>query len=255
MQQGHVTDLIPAYALGALEPDEVEMVDIHLETCAACAAEASLMSRVTEELPLAVPQLDAPARVRVRLLERVRSLPAEPSGARAREEPPRQHVPAARDPQQAPSASAQGPQGNRVQRMLQALFGAPATRDALDRDTERMLLETLAAPELAVLAVDATAAAPGASARLISAPNSGEGILISAGLPTLPTGKAYQVWLLRDGKPAPNALFTLDDRRRGVRVVRASGPLTEYDLLAVTPEPVGGSPAPTGEIVLAGALR
>ena len=37
-QDAHVDNLIDAYALGALEPDEVALVERHLPTCDACQA-------------------------------------------------------------------------------------------------------------------------------------------------------------------------------------------------------------------------
>ena len=77
MQDPHVTDLIPAYALGALEPDEVDAVERHLATCAACRAELRLQRRVAEELLVAAPQRSAPPRVRQRLLEQIQALKAE----------------------------------------------------------------------------------------------------------------------------------------------------------------------------------
>jgi hypothetical protein len=40
-----------------------------------------------------------------------------------------------------------------------------------------------------------------------------------------------------------------------LRIVRASEAPLDFDVLAITPEPAGGSPGPTGEIMLAGALR
>jgi anti-sigma-K factor RskA len=80
-------------------------------------------------------------------------------------------------------------------------------------------------------------------------------VLLANGLSAPGAGRAYQVWLLRDGRPVPNALFDVDRRGRGVSIVRVGGQLRGFDTVAVTPEPASGSPGPTGPIVLAGALR
>lgn len=57
---GHVDDLIPAYALGALDPDEVARVDEHVAICDACAAELADSRSTTSLLPFSVP-LQAPS--------------------------------------------------------------------------------------------------------------------------------------------------------------------------------------------------
>lgn len=256
----HVTDLIPAYALGALEPDEVDTVERHLAGCAECTAELQRMRRVAETL-LAAPTLDpgagAPPALRQRILDRVRAIQAEGQpGAGAptlgQTQPP---TPLASEP---PAGNARGWGG--LGSRIRALFGQSAGDEAAlyhptgDPELDRILLDLLLDPTCAVVSA-AGAAEPGAFARLVTTPTSQTGVLLTNGLRTPAAGKAYQIWLLRDGQPVPNALFTTDHHGRGASVVRASGPVLTFDTVAVTPEPAGGSSGPTGPIVLAGALH
>ncbi|HEX5569805.1 MAG TPA: anti-sigma factor [Ktedonobacterales bacterium] len=245
MQDPHVTDLIPAYALGALEPDEVDAVERHLATCAACRAELRLQRRVAEELLVAAPQRSAPPRVRQRLLEQIQALKAEQT---TQAEQASDAMQASAPPVPAPRPS------SRIARAWQAAFGR-AEQPTGDVETDRALRELLLDPESIVIAVGGTPEATGASARLIASPRHDAAVLLANGLKAPGAGRAYQVWFLRDGQPVPNALFQTDRRGRGASLVRIGGPLRTFDTVAVTPEPASGSPSPTGPIVLAGALR
>lgn len=247
MQEPHVTDLIPAYALGALEPDEVDLVERHLEGCATCSAELRAQRRITEELLVAPIQRSAPPRVRERLLEQIRALSAAPSGHGA--------PPATAEAEQAPPSLWPAPRSSsRIARAWQAAFGRAGASTG-DDEADQELRDLMLDPESIVITVSGTSDAPAASARLIASPQRGKAVLLASGLKAPGAGRAYQIWFLRDGQPVPNALFAVDRRGRGLSLATLGAPLGSFDTVAVTPEPEGGSPSPTGPIVLAGALR
>jgi hypothetical protein len=74
---------------------------------------------------------------------------------------------------------------------------------------------------------------------------SGRGELIVRHMPPPPGGKIYEVWLERDGRnPTPtSALF--DVTSSGAGAVDIPGDLRGVREVLVTPEPRGGSLAPT----------
>lgn len=248
MQEPHVTDLIPAYILGALEPDEVDIVERHLEQCAACSAELRMQRRVAEELLVAPAQRGAPPAVRERLLEQIRALKAEPAAQMA---PP---AVAETEPTPSPQPHAAPRSSNRIARAWQVAFGR-AGESTGDDEADQALRDLMLDPESIVIAVSGTPDAPAASARLIASPQRGTAVLLASGLRAPGAGRAYQIWFLRGGQPVPNALFAVDRRGRGLSLAPLGAPLGSFDTVAVTPEPASGSPSPTGPIVLAGALR
>jgi anti-sigma-K factor RskA len=63
-----VRDALAAYALGVLEPDERQVVELHLDTCARCRAELAPFERVTDSLALAPAPAPPPPDLRARLL-------------------------------------------------------------------------------------------------------------------------------------------------------------------------------------------
>lgn len=71
MHVSHVGELLDAYALGALEPDEVDRVEGHLQICAGCRSMLEPSRQTAEELLIAVPTVAVPSSLRARTLARI----------------------------------------------------------------------------------------------------------------------------------------------------------------------------------------
>jgi anti-sigma-K factor RskA len=250
MDERHADDSLDAYALGALEPAEAAWVESHLAQCERCRRLAASARAVADRLPLSVPLVPPPPDLRARVLARVHAVARADAAAH---NPPAatlapaaptltaEQVPAATTPERDAAA------GGLLGRIFRGLGGGA------DQAAER-LAQLLATPGAAVWEVAGTAEAPEARARLVGVPDGRDGVLVTAGLRSLPAGSAYQVWFLRGGQPLPNATFRVGHDGVARQIVHAPGPLRDYEVVAITPEPAGGSPAPTGPIVLAGQI-
>lgn len=250
MQNRHVDDLVDAYALGALEPDEVDAVERHLEGCESCRALLEESRRSAEALLDIAPRVPLPPSLRARVMERIaaeiRASSSAPGGSTTTPAAPAAHGTPENDAQ----AAAPAPVGY-FGRVFRALRGHPLDEDRAAGD---LLRDLLADPHCVIWPVAGTEAAPDASARFVASRNRRDAVFVASGLQHPGAGKAYQVWLLRGGKPLPNTLFEVGRSGIGAGIVRADEPWRDFDTVAVTPEPEGGSPAPTGQIVLAGSL-
>ncbi|HUY79784.1 MAG TPA: anti-sigma factor [Ktedonobacterales bacterium] len=254
----HVTNLIDAYALGALEPDEVDMVESHLEGCEECRAYARRAYATANQLLLylAAPTDTPPPSLRERTLARVRA--AAEADAQRLDAPsnPRldfQGSPTPPAAQPTPDAGAANP----LARLLRSLLGAAGVEGAptpQSGQADALLRELLTDPDVVIWPVGGTDDAPHASGRLIGSRARRRAVLLTSGLRQPGANREYQVWFLAGGKPQPNTLFTIDRAGHSLSVVRAAAPLSNFDTVAVTPEPAGGSPGPTGPIVLVGQL-
>ena len=101
-----------------------------------------------------------------------------------------------------------------------------------------------------------TADAPTSKSRgtLFIAHNRQVAALTVEGLPTLPTNKVYQLWLVKQKQRTNGGTFTVDAAGRGTLLVQAPQPLDTYDAVGVTMEPRGGSIGPTTPRVIGGKL-
>jgi hypothetical protein len=112
--------------------------------------------------------------------------------------------------------------------------------------------EVLAAPDSLVALMTGTEVATNARARLVFSEATGEAVLVAANLPQPPAGKAYQLWYIAGGKPLPGSVFRTDAAGRGRLRENIPPEGRRAALFAVTLEPAGGVPAPTGDMYLKG---
>lgn len=244
----HVADQIDAYALGILEDEAVAGVEAHLATCQDCQRLLRQSRAVTAHLALAPRQVAPPARLKQRILARIAQ---EERGENAQ----------ALD---LTIASAPADITPERQGLLDALrqflpgrkaIQTPGTEALGEQHQLQHIFRLLRAPHSAIWELPGTAEAPQARARLLGSPEEHMAVLIVSGLQPLPPERDYQLWFLREGKPVGSAVFDVQQSGEGQILVHAPGQLGQYDLAAITPEPAGGSPGPTGPIVIAGHIK
>ena len=110
----------------------------------------------------------------------------------------------------------------------------------------------LSAPDSHVAVLTGTEAAADARARLFFNEATGEAVLVAAKLPPPPAGKAYQLWYIAGNTPLPGPVFATDASGRGQLRGTIPPEGRRAALFAVTLEPAGGVPAPTGDMYLKG---
>jgi hypothetical protein len=119
-------------------------------------------------------------------------------------------------------------------------------------DDARTQLAVLEAPDLQRINLAGQPAAPKASARAFWSRSRGL-VFTASDLPAAPAGKTYQLWVLTKA-PAPISagLFKPDPQGRVAAVFETPLDLPQPIGMAVTIEPDGGVPAPTGDKYLVG---
>lgn len=123
---------------------------------------------------------------------------------------------------------------------------------AADRNVSAMAV--LTAPDLARIDLAGQADAPSATARAFWSRSRGM-VFSAAALPPPPPGKTYQVWVVTSD-PAPLSAGLIEpDASGSVHAVFATPPdIPPPAAVAVTLEPAGGVPAPTGPKYLVGTV-
>jgi anti-sigma-K factor RskA len=228
----HLTELIPAYVLGILDPEEQARVEDHLETCADCRAEEAVFRDVTGHLALAVPETPPPAGLRRQVLE---NAPRPPEGtwwphfrlALSRFLSPPVWQPAA------------------VVLVLLLVISNLVFWQRLRR------LESTPPTIQQVIFLGGTDAAPQATGVILVGGEDNNGTLVVNGLAPLDAGQQYQLWLVQGEDRDTGAIFSVVDSGENTIPIVAPQALPAYSRFGITIEPAGGSPGPTG----AGVLR
>jgi anti-sigma-K factor RskA len=122
-----------------------------------------------------------------------------------------------------------------------------------DADIGRRTAFILAATDLRRVELGGQAPAADASARAFWSPARGV-IFAGTRLPALPQDRVYQLWMVTESAPVSVGLLTPDAEGRSIAVAPAPAVTGRVVALAVTLEPAGGVPAPTGPKILVGLL-
>jgi hypothetical protein len=88
-----------------------------------------------------------------------------------------------------------------------------------------------------------------ATISVVSSARARTSIAVVSGLPPAPSGKTYQLWTIRKGKP--RGAGTFDPDFRTTAEIRLDGRYRAADVVAITLEPIGGSKQPTTEPMFA----
>jgi anti-sigma-K factor RskA len=215
-------DELAAYLLDALTDEERQAFQAHLQSCEMCQARERWLRTSVEVLPASVEQLEPPPELRERLLDTVRGEAHAPVAAR--------------------------------RTSWRERFAARALRPAVGFAALLIVAGAIAGYAIrgggggsSTTTVTAQAAAAEPSARGTIVRSGDRAIVRVSGLPQR-TGRVYEVWLLKDGKPVPSALFQV--RRDGSGSAGIPAGVEGATQIMVTSEPAGGSDQPTTKPVL-----
>lgn len=271
MSASHETlrELSGLYVLDSLTPAELAEFQAHLVQCEACRAEVVALRPVVAGLARAIPQAEPPAHLRERV---IRTVTGRTSAARGKEaatpgaevQRPRV-VPwllaaaslAAVVALGAYSLQLRGRVTDLEARLQQALTQASVAEQQI-ADARRTALEAqsqvavLAAPDLVHVDLTGQPNAPGASARAFWSRSRGM-VFTASNLPSLPAGRVYQLWVLTaSGPPISVGLLQPDQTGALTSVFQTPADIPPPTQVAVSDEPTGGVPSPTGMIWVAG---
>jgi anti-sigma-K factor RskA len=241
-------DLVAVYALGALDGDDLVRFRAHLDTgCAECRQALGEHQAVLVNLADTL-RHDPPRRLRAVLLQRLGRRGSRPPG-RARFWTGLRW--AASVAVAAGFLAAAG--ATFVAMRYEARTGELAREVATLREQLRqqdLLQRLLQEPATRVVTLRGLEPSPGAQGRMVWHDDAG-GVFLASNLPPVSREKAYELWIIADGKPIPAGVFRVDvEGRAGIRVPPPPAP-TRAAQFAVTLEPAAGVPAPTGPMYLA----
>ncbi len=285
--------LLPLAALAQLEPDELASLREHLAGCRECDAELREFEHAAAMLALAVESPVLEDRVTRKLEARLAAGTTSTARQAATSVPDRTLTRIAEPPPRREGARRFISRFAIAAAILLAIYGAAVTSrlmdlkrayddrgdklvylknrfntlqydaqyqaqriDALSKVlTDRIQLEqVLEAPDLQLTRLAPQAPAPRANALLAVSKASREAVLRASGLDEPPPGKAYEFWwITREQGPVRAGTFTVEAGKDVVAKVNPPPAGDHVVVAAVTLEPAGGVPKPTGAMYLKGS--
>ena len=273
-------DLMPAYSIGATDPDETRFVEATLPRCPEVAAELSAYVQASQVLYSRVPSAEAqrPAGMHARFMARLEAHEAETS---AENQPPSQPpvtLPAnvrmlPRDGSTKPGSGMSGLRRSKIWRDNRLIVAAGLVAAALllftnvywitrlnttppDENNEVQVIASILSSAYQSFALhtpfDPSA---GTVATVLWSPATGEAVLLSDKLPPLDADRTYQLWLVPEGDlPQSAGIFRQNEDGSTAYVFEATRPLDGFAAIAVSTEPATGSITPTTDPIALGEI-
>jgi anti-sigma-K factor RskA len=275
-------ELASLYALGSIDRAEYEALRRELAATPALAEELRTLMQVSVGLAQATPQVEPPAALRSRVLTSVTGRTFAPAQATAVAPLPvaTPKVTAAPAVAARPAPSWTGwlaaaaalimaigtgvyalqlrdriarteERASQAERELTLVRRALGDAESQTR-TLRLQAAVLIAPDMARVDLAGQPVAPSAAARAFWSRSRGM-VFAATALPQLPTGKVYQLWVVPGAQAPISAGLLTPDPQGSITAHFVTPPdIPTPVALAVTLEPAGGVPAPTGEKYLVG---
>lgn len=232
MDRETLLDLIPGYALGALDADEQREVEALLAQDAEARALLAEYEEMTDMLVLAVPAQAAPAHLSDDLRRRLRGDSA-PASSRP--------LPAAKP------VTPLLPRLLALAAMLAVVIGLAALLASLQPATPEgaQLYTQLAGQENAMrVALVPNEEQPQLEGELVAVPGSTQVVIEVRNLAVLPEDQIYQLWIVGPEGITSGGLFNAAEDAPTYVVVPITLPVENYAAFGVSLEPAGGSPFP-----------
>ena len=249
------------YALGALEGEERRAVESHLAACSECERNFENARGRIALLALAAPPNAPPPALKVRVMQQ---LHARPLARRARiateEQPPVWRPFTGLRAMWVVAAAVLAcatiflwVENNRLARDLSALR-TTVQRLESEAARNRALDDLLEAPDTIPVTLSSSSGKSQPQGRVLY--NARRGLLSYTGnLPPLPADKTYQLWLVpTSGNPVNAGIFNPGPSGEPIVMLSSMPVGVTAKAFAVTVEPAGGKPQPTGSKVLIGPV-
>ena len=254
-EQETLQDLAAAYALGALSAEEARRFEAYLAGSPEAQREVAEYREVAALLALAGPEPAPSSDLRERVLARGRASSTRPDAGPRR---------SARPPWLALAASLVAVVGlgfgysqlTAVRDLRQELarIGQHLERTSEQLRAREATLNAILEPGVQLFQLTASGD-PDPLIQLFWDRQRHRAVIHGFRLDSVPEGRAYQLWFIKDGAPVPSVTFRPEPTGRvlveGIEVP-AEGDVTAA---ALTVEPESGSPQPTSPIRLLGPLK
>lgn len=257
--------LIPAYSVGATDPEETRLVELHLKSCPAAAAELKEYRVLTEKLLYSVPLVPAPAHVHDQLMAKIQAResqrPAISQNGQLKRSTFSSHLKRAvatkvRQPAFVLTALAL------VLLLLSNLYWSNQFAHLQNNQQQTTSLMQVRDTVLALIGsgkaqrVDLQQVQGGTGeAMMLCSPKEDIGFVYGENFAALTAGDTYQVWMVReDGNRVHAGVLRLNEQGDGTLIFQLAEPFANFDHVEITRESTASDSASASVLVMRGEL-
>ena len=272
MTHDQARDVMPLYVVDADDAATRAELVAHLATCEACRQALREYQQAADALAQSLPQIRPRPELRARTLAAIVNPETPTEGATIHRIPTPPPAPVGRGgwPPWLAAAAAlvaavAGVGLMRTRAELTEMRTTLAVWQARVADAERSAqasqatlvtyrrqLDVMTADDLLLVSLSGLPPANAAQAKAFVSQSQNAILFTARDLPALPAARVYQLWAVAGGQAISAGTFVPDARGRSRLVAEVPALTTRPDALAVTVEPEGGVPAPTGPKYLLG---
>jgi anti-sigma-K factor RskA len=268
MSHDKLSELCSIYALGALDGEELREFEAHLETgCPLCGQQIREYSETVASIPEALANVRPSADLKDRLMARLdREVPKrgvvdfKPVTPLANPRPKRGWLPwacavaagIALTVSLTRVSSLNRGLAEQQQRLNEQLEQLKVFQRLLSNEKE--VTQFVAKPGSRITTLAGTDKSPQAAGKILWNAQEKKAFFYASNLAAPPEGKTYQLWMIAGNKPIDAGIFSVGPDGSGFLKVPSLSDADKAQKFAVTLEPAGGVPQPTGDMHLLGSL-
>ena|SRR5688572_2444906 len=269
MSHEKLSELCSIYALGALEGEELREFEAHLQTgCPLCGQQIQEYSETVASIPEALANVRPSADLKSRLMARLdqegpnrgvvdfkpMGKPMPGSGSKRGWFPWACAVAAglALTVSLTRVSSLNRGLAEQQEKLNQQLQQLKTLQRLLSEEKE--VTQFIAKPGVRVTPLAGTDKSPQAAGQILWSAQEKKALFYASKLPSPPEGKIYQLWIIANDKPIDAGIFPVDPQGNAFLKVPLLAEADKAQKFAVTLEPAGGVPQPTGAMHLLGSL-
>jgi len=270
MSHEKLSELCSIYALGALDGEELREFEAHLKTgCPLCGQQIQEYGETVASIPEALrnvrPSQDLKTRLMARLEEESLNRGVVDFKSAAKVQPAK--------PQQkrgwlpwACAVAAGIALMVSLTRVTSLNRGLAEQQKRLNHQLEQLkvlqkllseekeVTQFIIKPGVQITPLAGTDKSPQAAGKILWSAQEKKALFYASNLPLPPEGKTYQLWIIANNKPFDAGIFSVDPQGTGFLRVPSLSEADRAQKFAVTLEPAGGVPQPTGDMHLLGSL-
>ena len=264
-------ELCPVYAAGALDGEELRELEKHLKSgCPICQQQIRECSELMAVIAQTLPSLEPSAGLKSRVMAQIEK---DSPGSSLVEFKTTTQISGRKRPSKAltwlpwacalAAGAALGLSLWNLSNLKRELAGAQSQlnqqQDQIQQiqnqlEKEKGVTAFLISPEVRVTMLAGTPKSPRAAGKILWNPRERKALFYASNLPSPPSGKTYQLWVIAQNKPFDAGIFSVDPSGNGFLKIDSLSEADKAQKFAVTLEPAGGVPQPTGEMHPLGSL-